>query len=161
VHSHALLSDVLSVHVVELPRLDQANVEGESVDLQRWARFLRFGDERALESLANEAPIMADAKHALEVLSREPSAQRIAEMRREAEIMRKLDRAEDLAEGREQGLAEGEARARIAKQRANIEALCRAFGIELNDERRAELYTLDEAALDARLQELAQLRTWR
>jgi flagellar biosynthesis/type III secretory pathway protein FliH len=98
-------------------------------------------------------------------------------MRREAEIMRKLDRAEDLAEGREQGLAEGrqqglaegrqqglaegEARARIAKQRANIEALCRAFGIELNDERRAELYTLDEAALDARLQELAQLRTWR
>ncbi|MBI2395020.1 MAG: hypothetical protein HYV09_35950 [Deltaproteobacteria bacterium] len=50
---------------------------------------------------------MADAKHALELLSREPSAQRIAEMRREAEIARRLDRAEDLAEGREQGLVEG------------------------------------------------------
>ena len=31
---------------------------------------------------------MAEAKQALEILSREPSAQRIAEMRREAEIAR-------------------------------------------------------------------------
>src|SRR3990167_7566473 len=40
---------------------------------------------------------MAEAKHALEVLPREPSAQRIAELRREAEIARRLDSPEDLA----------------------------------------------------------------
>lgn len=99
---------------------------------------------------------MADAKHALEFLSREPSAQRIAEMRREAEIMRKLDRAEDLAEGREQGLAEGR-----KTLRESIETLCRAFGIELDVARRAELEGLDTAGLRARLEDLAQSRLWR
>ncbi|MBI2389795.1 MAG: Rpn family recombination-promoting nuclease/putative transposase [Deltaproteobacteria bacterium] len=105
VHDHAVLSDDLAVHVIELPRLEQAPSEGEHIELQRWARFLRLGDgdERALESLASEAPIMAEAKHALEILSLEPSAQRIAEMRREAEIMRKLDRQEALDDGRAEG----------------------------------------------------------
>jgi hypothetical protein len=100
---------------------------------------------------------MADAKHALELLSREPSAQPIAEIRREAEIARKLDRAEDLAEGREHGLAEG----RVQKARANIAVLCRAFGIELDAERRAELEALAEAALAARFEDLAKYRAWR
>ncbi|MBI2396005.1 MAG: PD-(D/E)XK nuclease family transposase, partial [Deltaproteobacteria bacterium] len=84
VHDHSALSDVLAVHVLHLPRLEQAATEGEGAELQRWARFLRFENERALDSLARESPVMADAKHALELLSREPSAQRIAEMRREA-----------------------------------------------------------------------------
>jgi len=165
IHSHALLSDVLAVHVVELPRLEQAAVEGETAELQRWARFLRFGDERELESLANEAPIMTDAKHALEFLSREPSAQRIAEMRREAEITRKLDRAEDLAEGREQGLTEGREQGltegREQGLRDSIEVLCRALGIELDAARRAELEGLDAAGLGARLEDLARSGTWR
>jgi predicted transposase/invertase (TIGR01784 family) len=148
VHTHAPLSDVLAVHLIELPRLNQATPEGESVELQRWARFLRFENERALESLANEAPIMADAKHALEILSREPSAQRIAEMRREAEITRKLDRAQDLAEGRAEAT------------RARIADLCTAFGIELNDARGALLDALDEAALENLFRELLARRAW-
>jgi hypothetical protein len=91
-------------------------------------------------------PIKADANYVLEFLSREPSAQRIAEMRREAEIMRKLDRAEAFAEGR------------IEKQRECIEVLSRACGIELDAEQRAELDRLDQPALDARFEELARLR---
>jgi hypothetical protein len=145
---HALLSDVLAVHVVELPRVEQASAEGDGIDLQRWARFLRFDNERELESLASEAHIMADAKHALEILSREPSAQRIAEMRREAEIARKLDRAEDLAEGREQAL------------RKSIAAFCHAFAIEVDEQRRAALEALDEAGLAALLDKLYALRAW-
>ncbi|MBI2395027.1 MAG: hypothetical protein HYV09_35985 [Deltaproteobacteria bacterium] len=99
---------------------------------------------------------MADAKHALELLSREPSAQRIAEMRREAEIARRLDRAEDLAEGREQGLGEG----RRAALRDTVESFCSASGIELDDERRATLASLDEAGLAALLDALFARRAW-
>jgi flagellar biosynthesis/type III secretory pathway protein FliH len=81
------------------------------MELQRWARFLRCEDERELNSLASETPIMADAKHALEILSREPTAQQIAELRREAEVEtrweRMVNRAEGKAEGRVEGRAEG------------------------------------------------------
>lgn len=134
------LSDALSIHVLELPRLEQADAEGENLELQRWARFLRADDERTLQSLASETPTMAEAKTALETLSREPSAQRIAEMRREAEMFRRIERAEDLAEGRAEGLAEG------------IVALCDALGIELSAPRRTALdgWTADQrrAALE-------------
>ncbi len=68
---------------------------------------------------------MAEAKHALEILSRAPSARRVAEMRREAEIARRLNRAEDLAEGRELGRAEG----RLEVLRTTIETACPAFDI--------------------------------
>lgn len=74
---------------------------------------------------------MAEAKTALETLSREPSAQRIAEMRREAEMFRRIERAEDLAEGRAEGRAEGLAE--------GIVALCDAFSIDLTAARRTAL----------------------
>ncbi len=148
VHDHVRLADVLAVHVIELPRVDLASTEGESPELQRWARFLRLDDERALDSLASEAPIMSEAKHALEVLSREPSAQRIAELRREAEIARRLDRAEDLAQGREEGM------------RVTIIKLCRSLGLELSGARAAELEGWNEAQLDAAVDWLLNERTW-
>ncbi|MBI2388106.1 MAG: Rpn family recombination-promoting nuclease/putative transposase [Deltaproteobacteria bacterium] len=160
IHDHALLSGVLAVHVVELPRLERASSEGEGVELQRWARFLRFDDERALDSLASESPIMAEAKHALEVLSREPSAQRIAELRREAEIARRLDRAEDRADGRAEGLAEGRERGRAEAIRASIESFCRTFGIDLDDGRRARLDAFNEVELTALLDTLFATRAW-
>lgn len=103
VHDHTPLCDALELHIVHLPLVEHAREEGEGLLLERWARFLRFDDEKALESLAKEDPIMAAAKSALEILSREPSAERIAEMRRDAEIERGLDRAYALAEGREEG----------------------------------------------------------
>lgn len=96
---------------------------------------------------------MDDAERLREFLSREPSAERIAEMRREAEILRRLDRAIERTEarklGREQGLRE------------SIEVLCRALGIELDAARREELRALDAPALRARLKDLAVSRTWR
>jgi hypothetical protein len=99
---------------------------------------------------------MAEAKHALEILSREPSAQRIAELRREAEIARRLDRAEDRAEGREEGREQG----RIEELRNSIESFCGAFGIELSDERRAALDALDTTGLKALRDALYAQRTW-
>lgn len=56
---------------------------------------------------------------------------------------------------------EGVARGRVENARANVELLCRALGIELDAERRAELEALDEAALAARLEDVAKFRDWR
>jgi predicted transposase/invertase (TIGR01784 family) len=156
IHNRSRLSEVLAIHVVELPRLEQATAEGERIELERWARFLRFNDDRELESLASEEPIMAEAKHALEVLSREPSAQRIAEIRREAEIARKWDRAEDRAEGREEGLIDG----RDQGLRTAIEATCRSLSITLDEEQRASLAALHETELLALLDALLRDRAW-
>jgi hypothetical protein len=142
--------------VVELPNIERATVEGEPLELQRWARFLRVDDERALDSLASETPIMAEAKHALEILSREPSAQRIAEMRREAEIARRLDRAEDRAQGRAEGLAEG----RTEGLRLAIEGLCAVLGIELVGARVAQLDSWGDRQLEAAYQSLRDQRRW-
>ncbi|MBI2396004.1 MAG: hypothetical protein HYV09_40955 [Deltaproteobacteria bacterium] len=102
---------------------------------------------------------MADAKHPVYALSREPSAERIAEMRREADFERRLDRAEDLAEGREQGLAEARDRLRVSL-RDIVVSFCTAFDIELDDERRAKIASLDEAGLSALLDALFVRRAW-
>ena len=99
---------------------------------------------------------MAEAKHALEILSREPSAQRIAEMRREAEIARRLDRAEDLAQGRAEGRAEGA----VQNARRNIAKLCVNLGIELAGVRLAQLESWDEKQLDAAFDSLLNRRAW-
>ena len=138
VHDHTLLTDALQVHLIELPRLEQAVAEGEREDLRWWARFLRAESEPALESLATEVPLMAAAKEALELLSREPSAQRLAQYREDAAIERRLDRAADrkegraegLVEGRAEGLREGEARGELHGRRAMMRSLLEGrFGV--------------------------------
>lgn len=150
VEDHRVLSQHLSIHVVELPRLHEAGTE--DVDLQRWARFLRVDDPRTLDSLAAEAPIMSEAKHALEILSLEPSAQRIAEMRREAELMRRLDRAEDLAEGRAEGLARG--------LRTAVVAICSSLAIEVTEARRQRMESASSDELQALLDAILARRAW-
>lgn len=137
VHDNTPLTDALQIHLIELPRLDQAPAEGEREDLQRWARFLRADSEPALESLANEVPIMAAAKEALEVLSREPSAQRLAQYREDAAIERRLERAGD----RKEALAEGRAEGRRTMLRAILET---RFGALPDD----VVHRVDEASDD-------------
>ena len=159
-HSRRVLSEALRIDVVELPRLEAAHEEGEPEQLQRWARFLRFDDRTTLEFLAKEDPIMAEAKSALELLSREPSARRIAEMRRDAEIERRLDRAEDLDEGREQGLEQGRAEGLTEGLRKAIVAVCGVLDIELDSARTTAIATADEVTLSAWLDHLRRTRRW-
>lgn len=109
-------------------------------------------DERTLDSLASESPIMAQAKQALEILSREPSAQQIAELRREAEIARRLDRAEDRAEGRAEGRADG--------LREAIRRYCRLRSVTLDEAREARLRSIDEAELETLLEQLFAHGSW-
>lgn len=124
VHDHSELCGDLEVHVVQLPRLD----------------------DRALELLANEDPIMAEAKEELEIPSRQPSARRLAQMRRDAEIERRLDRAADLAEGRAEGRAEA-----CAKLRETLVAAIAKRGRTPLPHQRARIDECDE---------LDQLTAW-
>lgn len=159
VHDHARLTEGLAIHLIELPRLEQAQDEGERVELTRWARFLRANSEAELDSLAYEVPIMAAAKEALEVLSREPSAQRLAQYREDAEIERRIERAFERSEGREEGRAEGLAKV-CATLRESIVTLCGAFGLPVDEARRARLERADEPTLRAWFQHLAAHRDW-
>lgn len=160
IHDNVRLSDALAIHVIELPKLELAAAEGEGVDPQRWARFLRFEDERELDSLASETPIMADAKHALEILSREPTAQQLAELRREAEVETRLERMVNLAEGRKLGREEGLVEGRAELAREGIERMCRALNIELSPERVALLVSRSGAELEAAFDWLIEHRSW-
>ncbi|MBI2391737.1 MAG: PD-(D/E)XK nuclease family transposase, partial [Deltaproteobacteria bacterium] len=159
----SLLSHVLGIHVIGLPAVERAASEHEPAELTRWARFLRLDAASALDSLATESPIMAEAKHALELLSLEPSAQRIAEMRREAGLLRRLDRAEQRAEGREEGRAEGDAAARRERADALRGSIVRAsavFGLTLDDARRAQLESSDDQQLQTLLDALLATGGW-
>ncbi|MBI2395469.1 MAG: PD-(D/E)XK nuclease family transposase, partial [Deltaproteobacteria bacterium] len=151
----SLLSHVLGIHVIGLPAVEHAHSEQEPPELERWARFLRLDAAGALDSLASESPIMAEAKHALELLSLEPSAQRIAEMRREAELLRRLDRAEQRAE----------AEAAVRRERADalrgsIAQASALLGLTLDDARRAQLESSNDQQLQALLDALLGMGAW-
>lgn len=158
-HDHTRLTDALEIHLIELPRLDQAPAEGERDDLQRWARFLRAKSEPELDSLASEVSIMAAAKEALEVLSREPSAQRLAQYREDAAIERRLDRAADRKEGRAEGLAEGRAEG-LSALRASLLSLCAAFAVPVDEARRAAVAGADVAQLQAWFDHVLSHHAW-
>jgi hypothetical protein len=71
-------------------------------------------------------------------------------------VARKLGREDGLREGREVGMQEG----RQDALRQGIEALCDALGIELTEQRRRELASLDAAGLAVLLARLRQHKRW-
>ncbi len=139
IHTGKRLSDVFELHLVELPRLAQHVTEQENALLVRWARFLRFGGSRALDSLASEDPIMTDAKEALERLSRDPYAQRLAERRRETEDELKMDHILSVEHGEKK------------RARAAVEAVLRARAFVPTGAHLAQIEACDD---------LARLDTW-
>lgn len=84
--SRELFSRHIEFHVLELPKLHLAS-QRRQAKLERWARFLRARTEEELEVLAQEDPTMTAAKHALEELSSDPEAQRLARDRETAVLM--------------------------------------------------------------------------
>jgi hypothetical protein len=93
---------------VALPCNAASSQLGYPVDprVERWARFLAAQDDADYEQLALEDPIMATAKNALDQLSQDPAAHRLARERAHAIKLYEMDRAA----AREEGRAEGEAR---------------------------------------------------
>ncbi len=96
----------IEFHVLELPKLSLAP-QGGQAKLERWARFLTAHSLEDLERLAAEDAIMTTAKDALQELSSDPSAQRLAKDRETAVLMHRHLMAASLEAGLEQGRAEG------------------------------------------------------
>jgi predicted transposase/invertase (TIGR01784 family) len=113
--SRALFSEHLELHVIELPHLRFVPSENYEPELALWGKFLSATSDAELEALAQEHPIMTQAKAALEQLSDDPVARQRAEYRRMSEMAywtginaaRREGREEGKAEGREQGLVVG------------------------------------------------------
>lgn len=76
----------LELHILELENLALALTDRQG-NLERWARFLRARSPEEREALAREAPIMNTARKALERLSSDPEAQRLAEESETAQLM--------------------------------------------------------------------------
>ena len=106
---HEELTHVLELHFLELPKLP-SSVGASSPEDQRllnWCRFLAAQSDQELETLAMTDPEMRQAKDALDELSRDPVARRLAQDRRLAEFTRAREREEALELGRLGGLQEG------------------------------------------------------
>lgn len=112
-HDHALFSDQLALHVVELPKIGLA--ENDEPALARWGKFLGATSDEQLEELAMKDPVLQQAKTALERLSADPDARLRAEQREMALKSYQLDlgkaHRDGKAEGRAEGKAEGKAEA--------------------------------------------------
>ena len=166
IHDHARFTDAIELHVIELPELAHLRAserDGEPA-LVRWSRFFAATTDTEIEELAMSDPAIRQATDVLERLSADPAALRLARQRQLAldtyRIEMGAERAEGRAEGREEGLKEGEAKGREEGLRVAIADLCDAFGLPLDDARRAELAAADLPALEALRAELKRSRRW-
>jgi predicted transposase/invertase (TIGR01784 family) len=125
IHDQEVFSPALEIHVVELCKLGAMGgaERGEEGKLVDWGRFLTAKRAEELEDLAMGDPVFGQAKKALEVLSMDPDAQRLAKQRELALWTYRFE----LGAAREEGEARGEARGR-AEGEARGEARGRAEG---------------------------------
>jgi hypothetical protein len=98
---------------------------------------------------------MATAIEALERLSEDPEAQRLAREREDSVRLYQMSLAHSHREGRTEGRAEG----RAATLRATIERLAASSGIQRTAEQRATLED-PQTDLDAILETLISERRW-
>lgn len=161
--SLARYNDHLTLHVLQLPEISTTSGVAPKAEraLHNWGRFFAATEDDELAELAKEDATMATAIEALEHLSQDPEAQRLAREREESVFLYKMGqaysrregRAEGLAEGRAEGLAEGRAEA----LKSTIRRLAASFGIEptvqqltLLDDPKADLNEIVDALISER-----------
>jgi len=162
VHDHELFSDGLRIDVLELRKLGRS--EGDPPRLVRWGRFLAASTDDELDVLARSDPIMKQAQQALERLSADPSTRALAEERERGLVGYRLDLAAARKEGEAKGLRKGKAKGRKEGEakglREAIATACDLLGIELTQERRELLGTLQADALARIVSHLRVARSW-
>jgi len=152
VHDGTLLSDVLEVHTVELPKLREApQTDPADVAVLDWARFLAAETDEERRRLATHNPDIDKANEALERLSQDPNARVLAQWREDQLRLRQVELAEVERRGREEGM-----RTAVVA----VEALCEVLGLELSPARRAVLGAMTAAELTALLEHVRRERAW-
>ncbi len=172
VQEHTRLTDDLTIHVLELPKLPAEPPAAEAPLVLKWGRFLAADNDEELEQLAMSDPELREAKTALEELSQDPAARRLAEERRLAEWNyhttmareRTAGREEGLEKGREEGLEkgreEGLEKGRCQALRDAVEHLSATLGVELTKAQRERLKTATVEQAQAILDHIALHRQW-
>jgi predicted transposase/invertase (TIGR01784 family) len=107
---HELYLPDLQLHLLELPKLEAwtKKLQVKYDSLRKWMHFLQINDDRekCMSELSKD-PLMSKAIEALEELSREPSAQELAEMREKSRINLQLMAQGAFEEGMEKGIEQG------------------------------------------------------
>jgi predicted transposase/invertase (TIGR01784 family) len=106
VHDHKVFSDVLQVHLVELPNVGRTPDAGDE-KLAGWARFFAAATDQELEEIAMTDPMIAKAKGELERLSADPEARERARWRELSQYAYRMNLSAAKEEGREVGREEG------------------------------------------------------
>lgn len=151
-HSHARLTHHLAMHVIELPKLPEVVPPMNAPAVLKWGKFLAARDDEELERVAMTDPDLREAKTALEELSQDPAARRLAEERRLAALNFRLSMTQERKEGREEG--------RTETLRSSIEQVCRMLGIAMTETRRACLRAATPDEAEAIFDYLTSHKTW-
>ena len=113
---------------------------------------MRAETPEEFEELAAEDPIMSTARNALEELSSDPVALRLAQERETAVLIH-----QHLINS---SIRQGKAEAKLEGLQSPVHRVCRILGIAVDAARMAELAVLDEQRLTALLDALAIERAW-
>jgi predicted transposase/invertase (TIGR01784 family) len=106
-----LFSDDLAIHILQLSEVTTqptAAMSESDRNLHLWARFFTARTREEFAALAHENGIMASAVEALERISEDPEARRLAEEREDSLMLYNLGLARSKQEGRQEGRQEGE-----------------------------------------------------
>ena len=150
-HSRETFTSEIEFHVLELPKLHLAATD-RWAKLDRWARFLRAQSAEEIDELAREDAIMTTAKDALQELSLDPVAQRLARERETAVLMHRHLVNSSLEQGRVEGRAEGLIVA--------IGSICEVLKIEIAPEQKQRLSSLGQEQLTELLRRLKTEQCW-
>lgn len=149
-HDGTLLSPALEVHFVELPKLEHA--APAEVALQRWCRFFMAYSDEELAALAEEDPVMKEAKNILDELSADDTVQELARSRQLAWAGYIIDMAGERSTGRKEGRKEGLVTA--------IALLAESRGLPLDEDRRRRLSSSSTEELEALFVHLDKHGRW-
>ncbi len=144
-HANVCLTDQLAIHLLQLPCLTPSDSIDYTDRVQLWARFFTARDDATRAQLAVD-PIMSTALNALEQLSEDPEARRLARRREDAIKFYEMELAASKAEARTEGRAAGEALGKAE------------FLVLLLEQRFGPLSTSDRALIDAAT--TGQLEVW-
>jgi predicted transposase/invertase (TIGR01784 family) len=107
---HTLFSDMLELHLIELPKLGRIDPQEQENEpsLVKWARFLAADDDEELSTAVQGDESMEKAKSYLDMLSAKPEVRKLAEIRELAYKTYQLEIHAAKDEGREEGREEGQ-----------------------------------------------------
>ena len=81
IESKVLLTDILEIHTLEIPKSREVNEDTKNEDLLNWMKFLDAKTEEELDVLAQKSPVMKKATMRLMELSADEKARQVYEAR--------------------------------------------------------------------------------